>query len=71
MAGRCSPVLHEIRNGRLIGWDTDPDFMYLLIQALLLTLKEEGRLDGTLLQHAMEKLKTEHRGCLRRQGEAT
>lgn len=69
MAGRCSPVHHEIRDDRPVGWDSDPDFMYFLTQALLLTLKDDGKLDSTLLRHAMDKLKTEYLESLRRHGE--
>lgn len=56
MTGRNLPELQEIRNNRPVDWDSDPDFLYLLTQSLLLALNEQGKLGGQQLRYAMERL---------------
>lgn len=57
MAKRNAPKLIKIDNNRPIDQDSDPDFIFLLVHALLLTLEEQGRLDPVQLRQALDKLR--------------
>ena len=61
MAKRKIPKLLKIDNNHTIDWDSDPDFIFLMIHALLLALEEQGILDGVQLRHAQDKLKLQSR----------
>lgn len=53
--------LQRIDNNRPITKDHDYEFLYNLQNALLLALKEQGRLNGMQYRHAEESLKRQRR----------
>lgn len=52
--------LVEIQNQRTLTKTQDPDFFYILQQAMLLALKECGTLTETQCRYAIEQLKAQH-----------
>ena len=55
--------LFQIENNQKITKDTDSEFLYHLQQALLLALREQGRLSPMQHRNAEERLKKERRDC--------
>ena len=66
MAQRRIPKLLKIDNSHTIDWDSDPDFIFLVIHALLLALEEQGKLDPVQLRRAHDKLRLQNRERCRR-----
>lgn len=58
--------LHRIENDRRITKETDYEFLYQLQNALLLALKEQGRLSQMQYRHAEERLQAQRRGRARK-----
>lgn len=54
-------VLCQIKNDYRITKDTEAEFLYHLQNGLLLTLKEQGRLNAMQYRYAEEKLRSQHR----------
>ncbi len=54
-------VLRSVENDRRITEEQDAEFLYLLQNAILLALKEAGRLNEMQYRYAEEKLKTQRR----------
>ena len=54
-------VLHAVENDRRITEEADAGFLYLLHNAVLLALKEAGRLNETQYRYAEEELKIRYR----------
>ena len=54
-------VLRYVENDRRITEEQDAKFLYLLQNAVLLALKEAGRLNEMQYRYAEEKLKTQRR----------
>ena len=54
-------VLRYVENDRRITEEQDAKFLYLLQNAVLLALKETGRLNEMQYRYAEEKLKTQRR----------
>ena len=54
---RSRIVLQSILNNHPILNDSDYEFLYLLQQALLLALREQGHLSAMQYRHAEEKLR--------------
>lgn len=61
MAARQFAELQQIDNNEAITKDTHYDFLYHLQSALLLALREQGRLNAMQYRHAEEKLKQQRR----------
>lgn len=53
--------LQRIENDRSITKETDYEFLYTLQNALLLALKEQGRLTQMQYRHAEERLQAQRR----------
>lgn len=58
--------LQRIENDRRITKETDYEFLYQLQNALLLALKEQGRLSQMQYRHAEERLQTQRRDRARK-----
>lgn len=56
---RKIPELIKIDYDHMITKESDEEFMYHLQEALLLTLKEQGRLNTMQYRYAADKLKTQ------------
>ncbi len=54
-------VLRSVENDRRITEEQDAEFLFLLQNAILLALKEAGRLNEMQYRYAKEKLKTQRR----------
>ena len=54
-------VLRSVENDRRITEEQDAEFLYLLQNAVLLALKEAGRLNEAQYRYAEEELKTQRR----------
>ena len=54
-------VLRSVENDRRITEEQDAEFFYLLQNAILLALKEAGRLNEMQYSYAEENLKIQHR----------
>ena len=54
-------VLRSVENDRRITEEQDAEFLFLLQNAILLALKEAGRLNEMQYRYAEEKLKTQRR----------
>ena len=54
-------VLRSVENDRRITEEQDAEFLYLLQNAVLLALKEAGRLNESQYRYAEEELKTQRR----------
>ena len=52
-------VLRSVEQDRRITEEQDAEFLYAFQKALLLALKEVGRLDETQCRYAEEKLRTQ------------
>ncbi len=61
--------LQEIEHDRNITEETDYKFLYQLQNALLLALREQGRLNAMQHRHAEEKLKQQRRERTRKMQE--
>ena len=61
MSARKVPKLQSIENNEPITKETHYDFLYHLQCALLLALREQGRLNAMQYRHAEEKLKQQRR----------
>ena len=61
MAARQFAELQQIDNNEAITKDTHYDFLYHLQSALLLALREQGRLNAMQHRHAEEKLRQQRR----------
>lgn len=62
-------ALQQIEHDRKITKETDDQFLYQLQKALLLALKEQGRLSAMQYRHAEEGLKRQLRERARRKQE--
>ena len=58
---REQAVLRSVENDRRITEEQDAEFLYLLQNAVLLALKEAGRLNESQYRYAEEELKTQRR----------
>lgn len=58
--------LQRIENDRRITKETDYEFLYQLQNALLLALKERGRLSQMQYRHAEERLQAQRRDRARK-----
>ena len=58
---RLFAQLQRIDNTNVITWENHYEFLYHLQNALLLALRERGRLDAMQYRHAEEKLKQQQR----------
>lgn len=58
--------LQRIENDRRITKETDYEFLYQLQNALLLALKEQGRLSQMQYRHAEERLQAQRRDRARK-----
>lgn len=54
-------VLERVEQDRPIDREQDQEFFYHLENALLLALKEQGRLNAAQYRHAAERLKQQNR----------
>lgn len=61
MSRRCRPVLQRIDNNVPISAEIHHEFLYQLQHALLLALREQGRLSPMQHRHAEERLKKQRR----------
>ena len=61
--------LSRIENNQIIIKDTDSEFLYHLQQALLLALREQGRLNPMQYRHADERLKKQCRDRVKQKQE--
>ena len=64
--------LQRIDNNEVIKNDTHSEFLYHLQSALLLALREQGRLNATQYRHGVEKLHQQRRDrarCILERGE--
>lgn len=61
--------LQRIENNEPITRESNYDFLYQLQHALLLALREQGRLTPMQLRHAEEKLRTQRRDRAKRKQE--
>lgn len=59
-------VLQRINNEHKITSDTDDAFVFQLQYALLLALRERGRLNATQYRYAAEKLRLQHQEAVRK-----
>ena len=74
MSARKVPKLQSIENNEAITKETHYDFLYHLQSAMLLALREQGRLNAMQHRHAEEKLKQQRRDRARsilEKGEST
>ena len=62
-------TLQQIEHNETITETSHHEFLYLLRSALLLALREQGRLSPMQHRHAEEKLLQQSRGCSRRKRE--
>ncbi len=74
MSARKVPKLQSIENNETITKETHYEFLYHLQSAMLLALREQGRLNAMQHRHAEEKLKQQRRDRARsilEKGEST
>ena len=74
MSARKVPKLQSIENNEPITRENHYDFLYHLQSAMLLALREQGRLNAMQHRHAEEKLKQQRRDRARsilEKGEST